>query len=181
VVSNGPPLDSISPSDHDLLGIVLPCLRLFQFVDWLADIATAIWIAMATVHATRSGNRFSMGFAVAAGVWLITCLGFAIETPLSIEGKNIRQTVYRIVNFGRERPKTETGTAGPVVRYAQLHDLYVSLPMGSSTGKSSVPSGHNALRLACCLTALVLGAIAGSCCYVISRRTATKLSDATKL
>lgn len=137
------------------------------WIGWLVVIATAIWMGMAIVHATQTGNRFSMGFSAIGCVWLLTCLGFSIQTPLSIEGNHIRPVVYRIVNFGRGIPVHERG--GPVTTYAQYHDLYTSGAMAHQSAGIVVPSWNNAIRLACCLTALFSGVLGGTCCHIFGK------------
>lgn len=138
------------------------------WIGWLVVIATATWMAIAIVRATQTKDPFTLGFAVAGCVWLIVWLGFAIETPLSIDGKNVRAVIHRIIHFGRPRPEVDPKSR--VTTYAQLHDLYVSGPMGSRSAVRHAPNWYNAIRLLVCLIALGIATVGGAVFHFGYRR-----------
>lgn len=128
------------------------------WVGWLVVFATALWMSSAIVGASQSRNRFTLGFAVTGCIWLIVWLGFAIQTPTSIEGNDIRQKIFRFMSFGQTPDYDPTL---PVTTYAQVHDLYSSGRMGTQTTPRA-PAWHNAMRLLVCLSALAVACVGGA-------------------
>ena len=138
------------------------------WIGWFIVVATATWMAIAIVRATQTNDPFTLGFAVTGCMWLIVWLGFAIETPTSIDGNNVRTAIYRIATLGKAIPEYDRSVR--TTTYARLHDLYTSAPMGSRSAVLFVPQWHNAMRLVVCLTALAIAFCGGALFYFVYPR-----------
>jgi type III secretory pathway component EscS len=145
------------------------------WIGWLIVIATAIWMAMAIVHATQTQNSFTLGFAVAGCPWLIIWLGFVIETdtPPGLRpwpgggagGVNsLRMGIYRIASFGRTGP-AKLAIEAPEI---QRHDLYAS-EMMDIRDANFLPNLYNAMRLVVCLSALAVASVCGVLYHFVQR------------
>jgi hypothetical protein len=137
------------------------------WIGWLVVIATAFWMALAIVHATHTHNSFTLGFAVTGCVWLIIWLGFAIETPTTINIEGMRKAIYRVASLGRTRPEYDPSIG--FTAYAQYHDVYISVPMGNQSPEIFLPYWHNALRLVVCLSALTVATVCGALFHFVCR------------
>ncbi|MDB4766137.1 hypothetical protein OAG71_00470 [bacterium] len=130
-----------------------------MWAGWLVVWATALWMAIAIVRASKSNGGFSLGFAVAGCFWLTIWLGFAVETSVKFDDIPIRTAIYDVVNFGRNT--NEYDESAEPKSYAKAHDLYMSLDMTVQGNSPHVPNWHNAMRLVVCLSALVVGCMGG--------------------
>ena len=136
-----------------------------MWAGWLVVWATAAWMAIAIVRASKSNGGFSLGFAVAGCFWLTIWLGFAVETSVKFDDIPIRTAIYDFANFA---PNTDESDVEPsadelnqisanTASNGKAHDLYMSLEMNTR----HVPNWHNTMRLVVCLSALVVGCIGG--------------------
>ena len=132
-----------------------------MWVGWLVVWATAVWMAIAIVRASKSNDGFSLGFAIVGCFWLTIWLGFAVETSVEFDDIPIRTAIYDFANFGRS--SNEADESAKTIRYSQAHDLYMSGEMNSR----HVPNWHNTMRLVVCLSALIAGCIGGMVTHYI--------------
>ena len=125
-------------------------------VGWLVVFATALLMSFAMIRAFQTRDHFTLGFAATGCVWLITWLGFAIETPTPAPDWKVRPKIASVMNFGREWQERDSSIPKT---YAHYHDLYISGLM--ETQQPVVPKFQNSIRLFICLTSLVVGLLGG--------------------
>ena len=135
-----------------------------MWAGWLVVWATAVWMAIAIVHASKSNSGFSLGFAVAGCFWLIIWLGFAVETSVKFDDIPIRTAIYDFANFERNTEKDDD--SANTASNGKAHDLYMSLEMNTR----HVPNWHNTMRLVVCLSALGVGCIGGLVTHFTCKR-----------
>ena len=143
------------------------------WVGWFVVFATATWMSFAIIRAFQTHDHFTLGFAVTGCAWLIIWLGFAIETPTAATSWNIRAKIFSIMNVGRDQP--EFDASAPLRTYAHLHDLYSSGPMAIQTAQPVAPLWHNSIRLAICLSSLVVGLVGGMVFLLFTKLTSTNI------
>lgn len=127
-------------------------------IGWLIVAATAMVIAVATFRSFITRDAFGLGFSVCGGFWLAIVLGFAIETPTSFKPYDLRPGIYRVMSFGRTRPKIVDYTN---LRESTYHDLHDSIGMVRRPDVRDVPNRRNSLTLVACWSALIAGLIGG--------------------
>jgi hypothetical protein len=142
------------------------------WIGTLVVLATIIWLTTTTIHAFRHHNYFSIGFSLCAWAWLVFWLGFYSETPASVSPPpasyaGLAGNVFRVMTLFRDSPDFDPSL--PVQTYGFMHSLHMSGPMAYQTGGPYVPSFNNAMRLAICVTSLLVGLIGGTATHYIRR------------
>ncbi len=123
---------------------------------WLGTLviaATTALLAYATGCAFNNRSQAMLVFSLGAWAWLVISLGFHAESrnPLSFD----LGFVYDFFNFYRP-PRLPDKFAAP--EYLYSHSLCrINLP--SAEMYPEVPSRTNVLRLAACLSSLLVGAL----------------------
>ena len=137
---------------------------------WLVVLATAVWIAISIYRASLPNNSFSLGFSIAASVWLVAWLGFGIETSTQVDDIPFRTAIYNVVCFGNQADQ-EYDPSTKLERYSKAHDLHQSFEQTRTQGTyPHVPAWHNAMRLAVCLSSLLVGFLAGLIAHFSRRK-----------
>jgi hypothetical protein len=132
---------------------------------WLVVLATATWIAISIYRTSLQNSSFSLGFSIAASVWLIAWLGFGIETSTQVDDIPFRTAIYDFVSFGGDTGQ-EYDPSARLETYSKAHDLYQSFEQTKTQGTNPhVPSWHNAMRLIVCITSLLIGCLGGLATY----------------
>jgi hypothetical protein len=128
---------------------------------WLVVLATATWIAISIYRTSLQNSSFSLGFSIAASVWLIAWLGFGIETSTQVDDIPFRMAIYNVVCFGGQADQ-EHDPSAKIEHYSKAHDLYQSFEQTRTQGANpQVPAWHNAMRLIACVSSLLIGCLGG--------------------
>jgi hypothetical protein len=117
-------------------------------------------MAVVMIRAFHTREVFGLGFSVFGFVWLTSLLGFSIETPIGFKAYDLRETVWQTMRLGREYT--------PIDDYPiseRSHDLYHSGGMIRTPNKQP-PDFYNAIKLATCWSALIVG-LAGGCLFAL--------------
>jgi hypothetical protein len=108
---------------------------------------------------------FGLGFSVFGFVWLTSLLGFSIETPIGFKAYDLRAIVWKTMRLGRDVSPIEDYSKS---RRSTSHDLFHSVGMMRSPDKRP-PNFHNAITLAACWSALIVGLAGGGLLALIIR------------
>ena len=128
---------------------------------WLAVLATAMWVAISIYRTSLQNNSFSIGFSIAASVWLIAWLGFGIETSSQVDDIPLRMAIYNVVCFGNQTDQ-EYDPSAKIELFSKAHDLYQSFEQSKIQGTDPhVPAWNNAMRLIVCISSLLIGCLGG--------------------
>ena len=139
---------------------------------WLVVLATAMWIAIAIYRTSLPNSSFSLGFSIAASVWLIAWLGFGIETSTQVDDIPFRMAIYNAVCMGSQDDQ-ESDPSAKLERYSKAHDLYQSFEQTKTQGTDPhVPAWHNAMRLSVCVSSLLIGYVGGLTSLFVCRKRA---------
>ena len=128
---------------------------------WTVVLATAMWIAISIYRTSLKNSSFSLGFSIAATVWLVSWLGFGIETSNQVDDIPFRMAIYNVVCFGNQ-PDQEYDPSAKIELYSKAHDLYQSFEQPKTQGTDPpVPAWHNAMRLIVSVSSLLIGCLGG--------------------
>ncbi|WP_442511341.1 hypothetical protein SH528x_003015 [Novipirellula sp. SH528] len=137
----------------------------------LVVVATIFWLGSTTLYAFSEQSRFSLGFSLAGWAWLVFWLGFYAETPAKYPSWPVPQWIYKaatpfqwqqpvVYGYGRYEEYQASWNHTP---YGHMHSLHVSRQLNAPSHlQSHIPSWYNAIRLAVCLSALIVGIIGGA-------------------
>ena len=134
-------------------------------IGWITVLATSMLIAVAMIRSFHTREVFGLGFSVFGFVWLTALLGFSIETPIGFKAYDLRSTVWKTMRLGREYTPIEDYS---ISERSTLHDLYHSGGMMRGPNKQP-PDYFNAIKLAACWSALMVGLVGGCLLVLIIR------------
>ena len=129
--------------------------------------ATIALVSYAAVYAFHSRRLFPLGFSGAASAWTMFWLGFYAETSTNYKPWTFPRDVYRLMTGYREAPQIDTNVNS--TKYAVMHSFHFSVSMAHFGEPPMPPSNHNAIRLAVCLTSLVVGLGVGMIAHIACR------------
>jgi hypothetical protein len=129
--------------------------------------ATIALVSYAALYAFQSRRLFPLGFSVAASAWVMFWLGFYAETSTNYKPWSFPHNVYRLMTGNRESPQIDTNVNA--TKYAVIHSFHFSVSMARYGEPQRAPSMHNAIRLAVCLTSLVVGLGVGMIAHLACR------------
>ena len=116
-------------------------------------------MAISMVRAFQTRDHFALGFSVTGCIWLITWLGFAIDTPQSSTNLNVPWKMAAIINYQRDLSELRVLRESGV--HSHLQTLYNTQPMTEGDAAFAAVA-VNGMRLGICLSALVVGMAGGA-------------------
>jgi hypothetical protein len=131
-------------------------------IGWITVLATSMLMAVVMIRAFHTREVFGLGFSVFGFVWLTALLGFSIETPIGFKAYDLRSTVWKTMRLGRNVSPIEDYSKS---RRSTLHYFYHSGGMMRTPDKCP-PDFYNAIKLAACWSALIVG-LAGGCLFAL--------------
>ena len=148
------------------------CCLVYVFANlWIGTLvvaATILLLCYTTVAAYRHRDVFTLSFSVFAWSWMVFWLGFYAETGPNSQPWEIPRHVNNAMKGFRQRPSYNPNSK--FTKFGFMHSLHISGPMGTVGDTVIIPTSHNAIRLAVCLSSLTFGLIGSFTAVQVQRR-----------